>query len=125
MKNSEETTYKAVIPFRLPGLNEYINVNRTNRNQAAQFKREVEASIIPFLRKLPRFEDAITVEFHWIEENKRRDFDNIAFAKKFIFDALQKAGKIKNDSWRYVKSFSDHFEVGEKAKVILIIRGTE
>ena len=112
-----------VIPFRLPGCNEFLDANRTGYQIAAKLKRETEASIIPFLRKLPKFENAITVEFHWIEENKRRDFDNIAFAKKFIFDALQKAGKIKNDSWRYVKSFSDHFEVGEQSKVILIIKG--
>ena len=72
--------------------------------------------------KLPKFEDAITVEFTWVEENKRRDFDNIAFAKKFIFDALQKAGKIKNDSWKYVRGFSDSFRVEEKAKVILAVK---
>lgn len=111
-----------MIPFRLPGCNEFIDANRTGYQLASKLKRETEASIIPFLRTLPRFEDAITVEFHWIEENKRRDFDNIAFAKKFIFDALQKAGKIKNDSWKYVKGFSDHFEVGEQSKVILIIK---
>ena len=39
--------------------------------------------------------------------------DNIAFAKKFVFDAMQKAGKIANDNSSHIKGFSDSFVYGD------------
>jgi Holliday junction resolvase RusA-like endonuclease len=47
------------------------------------------------------------VRFEWHEKTKRRDADNIAFAKKFILDALVKMGVLPNDSRKYVKGFYD------------------
>ena len=51
----------------------------------------------------------VHITFVWHEPNKRRDKDNVAFAKKFILDALQKAGRLKNDNNKYVKGFTDKF----------------
>lgn len=112
---------KAVIGCRLPSLNEYIDVCRSNRFQAAKFKRNVEANIGFYLRKLPKFERPVKIHFHWIEQNRRRDYDNIAFAKKFVLDSMVKLGKLKDDNRRHVIGFSDTFEVGDRAKVILYI----
>lgn len=51
------------------------------------------------------------VKFRWYEANKKRDLDNVAFAKKFIFDALVDCGVLKNDSRKYVVGFSDDFYI--------------
>lgn len=109
------------VPVKLPSLNEYINVCRANRYEAAKFKRDIESEIGLFLGRLPRFENPIRIHFKWIEGTKRRDYDNIAFAKKFILDALVKKGKLKDDNRKCVMGFSDSFEHGPETKVILYI----
>lgn len=53
----------------------------------------------------------IRLIFSWYEQNKRRDKDNIAFAKKFILDAMVNAGVIPNDGWGYVDGFEDKFYI--------------
>lgn len=113
------------IKMKLPSANDYIDVCRTNKFKAAQFKRDVENQIALFLKRLPRFEQPIRIHFHWIEENKRRDLDNIAFAKKFILDTLVKLGKLKDDNRKCVTMFTDTFAYGSKAKVILDIQEVE
>nr|DAW10419.1 MAG TPA: Endodeoxyribonuclease RusA [Caudoviricetes sp.] len=55
------------------------------------------------------------------EENKRRDLDNVCFAKKFILDSMVKTGKLKDDNRNFVKGFRDDFEYGKSSKVILEI----
>ena len=44
----------------------------------------------------------VTVRFTWVEGNRRRDIDNVAFAKKFVLDGLVQAGVIGNDTPQYV-----------------------
>lgn len=70
---------------------------------------------------MPRWTKPIKIHFHWIEGNKRRDLDNIAFAKKFILDAMVKYGKLSDDNRKYVTAFTDTFAYGDKTKVILEI----
>ena len=78
-----------------------------------------------FLKKLPKFQHPVSIHFHWVEKNQKRDIDNIAFAKKFILDALVKLGKLKDDNQQYVKSFTDTFEISNVTKVILYIKETD
>lgn len=110
------------INMKLPSLNEYINVCRTNRFKASKYKKDIEKEIGFFIGGLPRFEKPVHIHFHWIEKDMRRDADNIAFAKKFILDALVKKGKIKDDSRKYVTGFTDSFELGLNTRVILYIK---
>lgn len=84
-------------------------------------KKEIEEEIAGYLTELPRFDCPVSIEFHWIESNKRRDLDNVAFAKKFVLDALVKAGKLKDDNRRYVVGFMDTFAYGDEPKLILTI----
>ena len=109
------------IQMKLPSLNEYINVCRTNKYQAAKFKADIENDIALFLRRMPRYENPIKINFHWVEGNKRRDYDNIAFAKKFILDTMVKMGKLKDDNRNYVRAFTDNFYYGKETKVIIEI----
>lgn len=106
--------YKLTIPGTLPGLNDYTDMNRKNRYAAAQMKKKTQQliayCIMQQLRGV-RFEKPVRIAFTWHEPNRKRDKDNIAFAKKFIFDALVEIGVIPNDGWKNVDSFSDDFSV--------------
>lgn len=112
---------KIVIDMKLPSLNDYIKVCRSNKFQAAKYKRDIEQQIGLFLIKMPKYEKPIKIHFTWIEGNKKRDLDNICFAKKFILDAMQKYEKLENDNRNYVYAFTDSFEYGKETKVILEI----
>lgn len=109
------------INMKLPSLNDYVNVCRTNPYKASKFKRDIERDISFFIARLPKFNKPVEIHFKWIEGNKRRDLDNVAFAKKFILDALVKAGKLEDDGHKYVRAFTDEFEYGKDTKVIIII----
>lgn len=109
------------INMKLPSLNEYVNICRTNRFKASKFKKNLEDDIMMFTNRLPRFENPVKIHFHWIEGNKRRDLDNICFAKKFILDALVKSGKLQDDNRKCVYAFTDTFDYGDETKVILEI----
>ena len=112
---------KYEIDMKLPSLNDYIRVCRCNKYQAAKFKADIEQEIGLFLMKMPKWTNPIKIHFHWIECNKKRDLDNIAFSKKFILDAMQKYGKLENDNRKCVTAFTDSFEYGKTTKVILEI----
>lgn len=106
--------YKFTIPLRLPGLNEYVNACRGNAYSGANVKKQVETAIFYVLaQQLPglRIHKPVHVDFLWVEQNKRRDKDNIAFGKKFILDALQKAKVLSGDGWTQVDGFTDSFAV--------------
>ena len=109
------------IPMKLPSLNDYINECRRNRFAGAKMKQEVEEDIMWYLNKLPTYDKPIKIHFTWVEKNKKRDYDNVAYAKKHLLDAMQKAGKLKNDNRKWVCGFTDSFEIGDDYKVIMEI----
>ena len=111
--------------MKLPSLNDYITICRRNRYEAANYKRKLESDISVFLRRLPVFTKPVTIGFTWIEKNRRRDLDNVAFSKKFILDAMVKIGKLADDSSRYVKGFTDDFKTGKETKVIIEVNEVE
>ena len=114
-----------VIHTKLPSLNEYIDVCRSNKYQASQYKKEIEEVIgwaikrALVIKELKPTNKPCIVKFTWIEKNARRDYDNIAFAKKFILDAMQKQGIIPNDNRKYIKGFTDSFDIGSNYMVIV------
>jgi len=109
------------IPFKLPSLNDYTRACRSNKFLGAKMKQDLEQQIGIYLIGLPRFEKPVKINFTWVEGNKRRDLDNVCFAKKFILDAMVKFKKLKDDNRNYVKGFKDTFEYGKVSKVILEI----
>jgi Holliday junction resolvase RusA-like endonuclease len=98
------------IDGRMPGLNDYVLRERSNRFAGAAMKRAQTDRAAAAARGLPAFHGPVTVSFTWVEKNRRRDPDNVAFAKKFVLDGLVRAGVIENDSPRYVRGLSDRFE---------------
>ena len=109
------------IPMKLPSLNEYINVCRTNPYKASKFKKDLERDIGKYVSWLPTFDNPIKIHFHWVEDSKRRDLDNVCYAKKHILDALVKMGKLKDDNRKFVTGFTDSFSYDKEAKVVLEI----
>lgn len=104
---------KLTIHGKLPGLNDYTRANRTNAHVGAKMKRESEAIIRLNIRaqKIKSVSGAVRLSFKWYEPNKKRDLDNICFAKKFILDSLVKERIIETDNWRGVVGFTDEFYV--------------
>ena len=112
---------KYEIDMKLPSLNDYIYACRSNKYQGAKYKSKIEQEIGLYLINMSRFDNPIKIHFHWIEGNKKRDLDNICFAKKFILDSMVKHGKLKDDNRKCVYAFTDTFEYGKETKVILEI----
>jgi len=109
---------KLVIPGILPGLNEYIEAERTHRQKGAAMKRKAQR-IVELCAKtqLRKFHPTgpVWMKYIWYEPNKRRDKDNISsFGRNVIQDALVKVGVLENDGWAYVDGFSDRFKVDKK-----------
>lgn len=121
--------YTLIIPGTLPGLNEYISAERGNKYKAATMKKQTEHLIISLCKhqlKGVHIQKPVRIWYGWIEPNRRRDKDNIAFAKKFIQDSLVKAGVLKNDGWNEIDGFEDDFDVdAKKPRVIVKIREVE
>lgn len=97
---------------KLPGLNEYIEACRTNSKKGNRMKQNAERMIAAQVGRMEPVRERCTVHLIWHEKDRRRDPDNVAFAKKFLLDALQHCGKIPNDSSRYIAGFTDSFEYG-------------
>lgn len=114
--------YKFEIDKRLMGLNEYTELNRENRYSGNQAKQKEQAYIMWCIKEQLgnlKLTKPVIGHFTWVEENKRRDLDNVCFAKKFILDALVQAGTIEDDNRKIVTNFTDSFEYASKSKVIV------
>ena len=109
------------IPYKFPSMNEYINECRKHRYAGGRMKKQVEEDIGWFINKLPVLKPPVKIHFHWIEGNRKRDLDNIMWARKFILDAIVKQGKLPDDSAKYVKGFLDTFDYSTEWKVIMTI----
>jgi len=99
------------IPGRLPGLNEVNNTNRGNKYAGNKLKKDTDTYIQLYIKSQCKEKyERISITFKWYEPNKKRDFDNICSAKKFILDALVKTGVIPNDGWKQIEPiFTDEF----------------
>ena len=119
--------FKFTIYGRLPTLNEYTKVSRSNKYASASMKSNTENNILIdiALTKTGTAEPPYFITFVWNEKTRRRDKDNVCFAKKFILDALQKGGYIENDSNKYILGFKDLFSYGRSQSVDVIIEGSD
>lgn len=112
---------KIVIEQELMDLNNYINAERSNRFMASKIKKEQTAIVSNVIKKemvagliIKEEHFPLDFEFHWFMKNKRKDKDNIVFAKKFLFDGMIDSGLIVNDGWKEIGSFTDIVEVDKE-----------
>ena len=112
---------KLIIPCQLPGANTYIDACRRNKHLANKLKHQAESAVMWAVRSQlcgVRFDGPVIMRYTWVEPNRRRDKDNIAFAKKFVQDALVRSGVLANDGWAQIIGFSDDFAVdGKRSRV--------
>lgn len=105
---------KFEISGRFPSLNEYIGLCRRNRYRANAMKKRETTRAASAARGLDPFTRPVVVSFLWVEPNRRRDLDNVAFAKKFVLDGLVWAGVIENDNATHVVGLRDDFAYDSK-----------
>lgn len=106
---------------RLPGMNEMINANRTNRYIGAKVKsgwsHELSAEFAAQAagRKMTRHATAYL--YFWEKDNRRDDDNVIGGGCKVILDALTMAGIIPDDSPKYLHVVPERFTVsGSRAE---------
>lgn len=114
---------------QLPGANDYTKACRTHYHVGARMKHDTEEMIAGFIRiaGLRPVEGPVGIRYRWVEPNARRDLDNIAFARKFIQDALVRVGILAGDGRKHIKGFRDDFVTDKHAPgvVVTIVPGDE
>lgn len=116
---------KLLIPGELPTLNEYVGAIARNRYVGGSMKR-VHTDIVYYHcreQKLSVCTKPVHITFKWFMKNKKKDIDNVAFAKKFILDGLVKAGVLYNDTQEWVTGFTDEFAIDkENPRVEVLVK---
>lgn len=106
-------------------LNEYVDAERSFRMNAANLKKfETQRVKLESIGVLPIPPEAypVSISFTWYCKDKKKDPDNICFARKFILDGLQEAKILTGDGWKHIKHFSDDFYVdADDPRVVLDI----
>jgi len=114
---------KVIIYGKIPTLNEYTLVGRAKDKRGlinlgailqSKLKKDTENKIKPqfsILKPLVGLNYTLVVYYML---NKKKDLDNIAFCKKFIYDALQSSGKIANDNQASLKTLFEVFLIDKK-----------
>ena len=113
------TIARVKIPARMPGANEYIAQERRSRYAGAKLKQEYTNLAALYFRRagVKPVTAPVKLRFTWHETNRRRDKDNVAYAKKFILDGMQRAGFLPNDNNRWILGFEDCFVYGGRPGV--------
>lgn len=112
---------KLEIQGQLTDLNKYIQAERGNRYAGASLKKKnTELVRVQALDK-GKMKEPVMVTFNW-KYSSRHDFDNIAFAKKFVLDGLVKAGVISDDTQAVVQGFAGEYftkvDKGEEGVIV-------
>ena len=112
-----EILAKFYIPGELTTLNEYINAERGNKFAASVIKKTETERIVWEVKNQCKHAK-VSCEFklfiRWFVKDKKKDPDNVAFAKKFILDGMVSAGLINTDGMKQVTSFQDEFYVDKE-----------
>lgn len=118
---------KIKIPHELVDLNKFINSQRANRYGGNKLKRQnTELCKVYFKKaineglKIDRDSMPINITFEWHVKNKRKDKDNIAFAKKFVLDGMVESGLIPNDGWKEAGDLTDTFQVNKEKQGVIV-----
>ncbi|WP_288071226.1 hypothetical protein [Adlercreutzia caecimuris] len=113
----------------LDGANEYTNACRSHHMSGAQMKRDNQQVVRWAVKAaaLKPMRCPVAVHITWVEGlrpgRKRfvpRDRDNIAFARKFILDALRAEGVISDDSWADVLDTGNSYMLNRNDPKIIV-----
>lgn len=117
------------IPGPLPGLNDLIDAAKSQGyvrrgwNGYANTKRQwMEKIYWEVMRLGLKPMKRVFIRFTWQESGRHRDPDNFSSAgKKFVLDALVKAGVLKNDGWHEIAGWSDAWCVDKAKPGVLVL----
>jgi len=116
-----------VIEGELCDLNKYLKVLSNNRFGGGKIKKSETERVYWECKKQgvrPIKNYPVAISFRWYSKDKKKDLDNISFAKKFILDGLVMAKVLKNDSRKFVSEFEDVFFIDKlNPRVQVVIMG--
>jgi hypothetical protein len=117
-------TVELWIPRRAPNLNDLIRAHGRNPHVYDRMKKEWAETVAfaaigcagwPFAQRC-------SVHFELVEQNERRDPDNIAAGTaKLVLDGLVKAGVLEGDGWKHIAGLSFSWRVGNPAGVRVVL----
>ena len=101
----------------IPTANEMINIERRNKYLAAKLKATTERDLIRELIASLTTKHEVTqypihMTYTWHRKNKRTDPSNVAWGTKYVEDALQRAGVLRNDGPREIASITHQYVYG-------------
>ena len=108
---------KLVIKGTLPGMNEIIAAAKVKYGKYKEYRdmKNTNTDLVAWecRSQLPRDYkiNKCVLNITYYCKDERRDKDNIAAAKKFILDGMQKAGVIANDGWEEIEGWNERFYV--------------
>lgn len=106
---------------KLPTLNDYTNSNRTHWGSGAADKLNATRKVAQACSNISIPKDKkLVLHYNWHLSTKH-DYDNVSFAQKFVQDGLKMAGKIKDDSPKYIIGFTHDFTVVKKGEDCVIV----
>lgn len=92
--------------------------NQAKKNEETEVKNALAQTELLGIKDNLKY--PVHIVFTWIEPNKRRDLDNISFAKKFIIDALVRSDVLIDDGWSYVAGHVDRFKVDKEDPRVVV-----
>lgn len=116
---------KIFIPIKFPSLNEYIGAMNRNRHAGNAMKRDFTTQVGWWAKMLKPVSSPVHITFTYQEANRKRDPDNITFAKKFILDGLVAGGVLPNDTQAWVVGFTETWNVNSDVGVEIILTEVE
>ena len=100
-----------------PGLNEFIDANRTGRGKwqkGNDMKQRDQKAIMLQLPRI-RLSGPIFIKCIFYCKDRRKDPDNISgYFHKILLDAMVERGMIPDDGWKHVKGFRDDFKIDRR-----------
>lgn len=110
------------ITTALPTLNEYINLERTNKFIASAMKKKNTELCSRYALQMPKLDNVLyDLELLWTVPNSRKDPDNVYFAVKFILDGVVKAGRLTGDGMKNIRNIHHNIQVVKGESSVLII----
>ena len=108
-----------ILKYRLPTLNEYIDLERANWKAAAKSKKKHTIAVMILASSSDLELDhskKYNVDILWVVCNLRSDPDNISHGIKYILDGLVKAGILKGDGHKQIGTITHRFTLDKTQK---------
>lgn len=105
-------TFTFIIEGRLESLNQTLKIPKYRFAQSFR-RQQMKRRVMQWIQYVgvPKFDKPVRIHFVWIEQDRRRDRDNIRAGAKIILDALVKLDRIRNDSQKWLLEITDSYDV--------------